>query len=75
MRKRLPDDDVGGEEEQDDRLDDVDDLGRDAGAWICISPAPRAHGAEQERRAAAMPNGFDRPSSATVMASKPMVVP
>jgi len=43
-------------------------------ARTCINPAP-ARSAPNSSAAAAMPNGCDRPSSATAIASKPIDVP
>ena len=65
--------DVGREEEKDRRLDDVDDLHRDAGLDL-HEPGARAHGAEQER-GEHDPDRMRRPSRATVIASNPTVVP
>ena len=47
--QRAPDDDVGGEEEEDRGLDDVDDLDRDAGLDL-HQPGAGAHRPEEERR-------------------------
>ena len=68
------DDRAGDQEEQDRRLEDVDELDRDAGLDLhrgrrrCASPRRAA-------RRATIPIGFARPSSATAIASKPTVVP
>ena len=62
------------QEEQDHRLEDVDQLGRDPGLDL-HQPGARAHRAEEQRREKMIPIGFDRASSATAIASKPTVVP
>ena len=67
-------DDVGGQEEQDDRLDHVDHLDRDAGLDLHQRGAG-AHGAEQQRGEQDRRTGATAPSSATVIASNPIVVP
>ena len=68
------DDRADDEEEQDRRLEDADEVGRDAGLDL-----HRRGAACASRRTAApratMPIGLVRPSSATAMASKPTVVP
>ena len=68
----LAQDDLGRQEEQDDALQHVDHLDRDAERRPASGRRPRAW----RRRAAprtGCPTGWARPSSATAMASKPSV--
>ena len=68
------DDRAGHQEEQDHRLEDADELGRDAGLDLHRRQRRRASPRTAGRRQT-MPIGLVRPSSATAMASKPTVVP